>query len=200
MKPVYYLLAVITVLVKTIMADELPPASEITDYLANPANVAMEPGLLKKTDNAENFVKKLSVEWKKVLTGVEDHAPGAREQVLLALGAEFLKPSTYLDFLDDVCAKANQEGGGGVKNEFIVAILNASMVKNGFLAYHYQDETVAAVIGKLKLCAVQRMPGQWDEFFEAVESGEARNTVIEEAARYGVDLPESLDSEGVLEE
>jgi len=198
MKTILILLLLAVISGKGIIADELPPSSDITDYLADIENIPIEPGLLKKTDAAEKFVKKLTVEWKTVLSGIKTYAPSSREQVLLAIGAEFLKPSAYLEFVNNVCDVASIKEGGGVGDEFIVAIINASMVKNGFLAYYYNNEAVMPVIIKLKSCATQRMPGQWNEFFEAIESGEARNTVIEEAARYNTDLPEALNSEGVL--
>jgi len=85
-----------------------------------------------------------------------------------------------------------------VTNEFLSAILNAAMVKRGFLGYHYQDTGVAASLNKLKISILARKQNKWDAYFTSVFDGTVRAGIVAAHDRDGTALPESLDSTGVL--
>ena len=172
----------------------------VSAYLAQPTKTAGEDGWLPDDKAvALPFVRGVVDNWEEILVQIKNVAPDSRRQVLVAIAAEFLAPRDYIEFIDAVSTKAG-DANGGVTNEMIAAILDAAMIKNGFLGYRYQDPDVASAIAKLKSCAVARMPGRWEQFFTAVQDGSVRATVIARQSREGGSLPEDLDNPSVLDE
>lgn len=170
--------------------------SSVTTYLDNESNVVQESGMLpKRTAEGEAFVHGVVDNWNEILDNLATVAPTARQQALIAVGAEFLPPADYVSFINKVCDLGQE---GGVKKEFISAILLARMIKGGYLAYNYDVPQVAAAINKLEAAVSSYSIPDLDEFITSIESGDAKTTIVAERQRYNDVLPENYGDPGVL--
>ena len=172
----------------------------ITDYLAEPKNIALESGFLPaETTEAASFIIGTVGHWEEIVGDLKTYAPDARRQTLVAIAAESLPPSDYLRFINKVCSKADK-ADGNVTNQFLHAILSAAMVKRGFLGYRYQDTKVASSLNNLKNSLHARKIDKWDQFFTSVFDGSVKAAITAEHVRDDIDLPEEVDGPGVLNE
>ena len=112
----------------------------------------------------------------KTLTLLEKDAPDFRRQNLILVVTGFLSARDYVLFLNRVCDLIESEKikiTGGL-------LFQTSFIKEGFLAYNYDQPEVASLNSRLEAIYKVQEPGQWDEYFANVKSGEQKKQVVQD--------------------
>ena len=164
--------------------------SEIKSFLDDEANGVTDDGLLPETAQAVAAARYIVQNWRQMLTDIEQVAPDARRQNLIVVGAEFLPPREYVEFVTAVCALKESSR---VTLSPIKTIAAARMFKDGFLAFNYDKPEVTPVLTKLETLLKNDDSRNWTDYFAAIRSGQAKQTIVTERTRDGDLLPESIN-------
>jgi hypothetical protein len=166
---------------------------EVLAFLNDPTNNVNDEGLLpEKPPQVLDFARYIVNNWHQVESDFLILAPDPRRQALIVVAAEFLRPHEYVQFVDGICSKAET---GRVSVSTILAITRASMSKSGFWAFNFDNAEVSKVVGELEAILQRRDPGTWTQFFQAIESGRAKQAIVLERQHDGEALPESFGAE-----
>jgi len=161
---------------------------EAKAFLADEQVKVLEPGIpLGRTPQNLAFLRFVAENWQQALSLLEGNAPDLRRQYLIVVAAEYLPPQDYVRFRNGVCdlmesGKLKMPGW---------TFYCGSFIKQGFLAYNYDQPEVAALINRIETICKAQEPGQWDKYFSEVKSGEAKKNLMKDLTSDGDPMPET---------
>ena len=144
----------------------------------------------RRTPQDLAFHRFVAEDWKRALTLLENDAPDLRRQNLIVVVAEVLPAQDYVQFLNGVCALVES----GKLQMSGCCFLWGSFLKNGFLAYNYDQPEVATVIDRIEAIYKVHEPGKLESYFSEIKSGETKKFVIRDCTNYGEPMPETYKS------
>jgi len=164
---------------------------EAKAFLTDEKKAVHEPGMPpRRTAQDLAFHRFVADDWKRALTLLENDAPDLRRQNLIVVVAEVLPAQDYVLFLNGVCDLI--ESGKLKMPSWCFGI--GSFIKQGFLAYNYDQPEVAALINRIEALYKIHEPGNWEDYFLEVKSGERKKYDVQMLTSYGDPLPETYKS------
>jgi len=161
---------------------------EVKAFLADERKQVIEPGTAPfQTSQDIAFSLYLADNWQRALTLLENDAPNRRQQNLIVVAAEAMPAQDYVRFLNGVCGfiESGKLELPGWSFGF------GSDLKEGFLAYNYDQPEVVALINRLEAIYKAKEPGKWDEYLSSIKSGDGKKNLVEALTSYGDPMPET---------
>jgi len=125
------------------------------------------------------FTNYMTSNWVQVLDNFDAVAPTIRKKLVILAACEALSPTDYLAFLEKL-ARLSQAPGFDVK--VWNGVISPTKLKEGFLAYNYQNPRVSAVINRIVATIPADDPHRPE--IQKIVNGQAKQDFLDYNAAY----------------